>query len=486
MSKKVDRVVPIWRDWAYAAPLLSVSLLTGPVFILQGIYAKYFGVSLAAISIVLLLSRLFDAIIDPVVGYATDRYQARYGVRWPIIVTGGVIFLVSSWFLYVPVGYDPEAESASSVSAIYFCFWFMAFYLGYTLFEVPHLSWGGDVAVSSIHKNRIYACRSLVATLGALAFYAIPTMPWFETSDFTPATLKVSALASLLLLPIGLYLCVRFVSAQPHRVHSLQQGVRNSSNDPKSKTAFLTVYRSLISNKPYRILTAAYVCTGLGSGFYFTILFFFVDSYLGQGAYLGMATAIGYGISIVSLKLWYEVARRWGKQLALSIALWVFVLALVIGSFLTPSADGWLTLIIFMCATKFGISAFTVLVPSLLSDIVDYARWKYGTENSSTYFSVYTLISKTSSAIGGAVALAIVGWFQFDPTESVLRDSARFGLQLTFLWIPACLFLIGAFFVLNIPIDRRRHEIIFRRLESRKRSGSVDAATLKLRSTTSD
>ena len=44
-------------------------------------YAQDLGVSLAAVGLVLLLSRSFDAITDPLIGWLSDRTKTRWGRR---------------------------------------------------------------------------------------------------------------------------------------------------------------------------------------------------------------------------------------------------------------------------------------------------------------------------------------------------------------------------------------------------------------------
>ena len=72
----------------------------------------------------------------------------------------------------------------------------MAFYLGYTLFEIPHLSWANDFSISSMEKNTIYGYRGFGGYLGTLLFFVVPLLPIFETSEFTPETLKWSVLVA--------------------------------------------------------------------------------------------------------------------------------------------------------------------------------------------------------------------------------------------------------------------------------------------------
>ena len=169
------------QSLAYSSPILPIYFLLGPVYILQGMYAKYFGLSLSTIAIVILVSRIFDAVTDPIIGYFSDMYFSRYGSRKPFVVVGGILFVVSSWFLYVP---------PSNVSALYFLFSFLAFYFSYTLFVVPHYAWGGELVVDCQQRSRIYSFRTFGLFLGMLLFFGVPLLPLFETSQFTPDTLE--------------------------------------------------------------------------------------------------------------------------------------------------------------------------------------------------------------------------------------------------------------------------------------------------------
>ena len=215
MQKSITQV----QSLAYSLPLLSLYFLMGPIALLQGLYAKHFGLALTAIASVLLIARIFDAITDPIIGYCADRYYARHGNRHPFIVVGAVLFIISSWFLYVP---------PLDVSAGYFLGWFLAFYLAYTLFEIPHLAWGSELAGDSQEKNRVYALRSLFVFIGILLFYIMPLLPWFETNEFTPETLKWSVIvAGSLTLPL-LYLSIKTVpnTHKPPSIKRQKESIR--------------------------------------------------------------------------------------------------------------------------------------------------------------------------------------------------------------------------------------------------------------------
>ena len=134
---------------------------------------------------------------------------------------------------------------------------------------------------------------------------------------------------------------------------------------------------------------------------------------------------------------------------------------------LSPDKDGWILLLICMTLMYSGFAAFGIIVPSLLSDIIDYGTWKGGSDRGATYFSLYTLLNKTVGAVGGALGVAIASWYGFDPIIITHSHEAIFGLRLAIAWIPALIILLSMFFIARIPITARRHAIIRRRLDAR-------------------
>lgn len=437
---------------AYGLPVLPLYFLFGPITILQGIYAKYFGISLATIAVVLFVARLFDAIADPVIGYCADRYHDRYGNRKPFIVFGGVLFIISSWYLYVP----PD-----NVSEEYFLVWFLIFYLGYTLFEIPHLAWGSDLTAESNDKNKVYGLRSFFMFLGSLFFFAIPLLPWSHGSEFTPETLKWSVfLAALLLLPLLLF----GFRAVPNS-SAKSNYIRNQSTQKKLNHLLLAI----VTNKPLLTLSAAHIFSGLGWGMWLTILFLFVDVYLKLGEQFSLIYTISFSISILALGVWYQVAHFWGKATAWFSGLTLVLIGLIGNGVLVAGQSQWYSLLLCMTLILSGIAAYNIVVPSLLSDIVDYGTWKYGDDRAATYFSLYTFINKAVAALGGALGLAIASWFEFDPTANIQSEDTVLGLRLVVSWIPAIMICLSIAFVLKIPINARRHAIIIRRLNARSR-----------------
>ena len=432
---------------SYASPMVSVYFLLGPIMILQGIYAKYFGLSLTVIGTVVLIARLFDAVTDPLIGYFSDRYQRGTGSRKVFIGSGGVLFVLSSYFLYTP---------SENVSAVYFLLCFLAFYFSWTLFEIPHLAWGAELAPHSQDRNRIYSFRLFGVFLGQLLFYSVPLLPFFASDEFTPQTLTWSVfIAGLIMLPL-LYLCITVTPNGQKKPVSL--------NRQQSVWSLLS---ALLSNTPFLLFLAMYSFVGIGLGMWFTLFFIFVDSYLGLGNQLALVYIISTCISILTLGVWSSLAARWGKKTTWGIAVGLMAVAVASAGLLLPEESSFIPLLIINTLVTFGFAAYSILVPSMLADIIDYGTWQSGIDRGATYFSVFTLMAKATIAIGGALGLFIAGGYGFDPAANTHTAAAIFGLRIAIAWVPALIIFLALIFVALAPINARRHAIIRRRLDAR-------------------
>ena len=420
---------------------------------MQGIYAKYFGLSLASIASVLLIARLFDAISDPMIGFLSDRFYARSGSRKQFVVCGGVLLILACYFLYVP---------PVDVSSVYFLGWFLAFYFAFTMFEIPHLAWASDLVSDSQGKNTIYGWRAVCLILGSLTFFAVPLLPIFETNEFTPETLKWSVLVAACLVVPGLIFCVRYVpdggnvsiaGAQKETLHK-RQGISE-------------VVSGIVDNPPLLWFLCAFFFAGAGAGLWLTLLFLFVDSFLGMGDHLAWMYIVSFGSAALSVAGWTWLANTWGKQSAWGVAMITIALGIIGSGMLSPETADIAVLTLFSAFVYSGFAAWIVLAPSLLADIVDFGAWKLGSDRAGTSFSLYTLVSKANFSIGGALGLAIVGYYGFDATTTVQSVGAEFGLRVAMVWMPVPMVLLSILFMAMVRIDTRRHAIIRRRLDSR-------------------
>jgi Na+/melibiose symporter-like transporter len=435
--------------------------------LLQGIYAMYFGLSLTTIATILLLSRLFDAVADPLVGYLSDRT----GHRKAFVVCGGILMIISGYFLLVPVNLD-TLDASTKVSELYFLLSFLAFYLGYTLFDIPHMAWGSELTTSANETNSIFAWRAVAINCGVILFYCIPFLPIFESRDITPHTLQWAAVINGFLMLSLLFISMKLVPSKTGKEMHVKQREDNKFN--------LSI---IISNKPLLIFLSAHLLGGLAFGIFGAMFFIFVDNYLGLGASFASVMIFSLCAGLVSIKIWHLIATRISKQLT-----WISGMVLIsIGIFslgvLQPNNASFPYLVAAYLVTTVGAAAINIVAPSVLSDIIDYSQWRFNANFSGSFFSLYTLVIKANLALGVALGFFVAGWYGYDPSAAIHSPESIFGLRIAVAWLPASLALLSVVFIALIPINTRRHSVICRRLNAIKSRAPLSEGISKLSST---
>jgi len=447
----------------YSAPYITMVWLAAPIPILQGVYAKYYGFSLTTLASIVLLARLFDAISDPLIGYYSDRYARRTGTRKPFILAGGLLLILSAYFLYVPIGGSGESVS---VSVVYFTFWFMAVYLGMTLFEIPHSAWASELALTSTDKAKIFSVRSIAGSLGMVCFYLVPLLPFFDTQDITPETLKVSVISAGVLMLLFLYFCIRNTPNRlSHPSIDMNEQCGNSGNS-NNKNSLRLLLSSIVGNKPLVIFFAAFLAYGFAAGMWYGLVFFYVDSYLGLGEYFAQVFLLSFVVGIIATPVWCKLAIIFGKKTVLSVAIILLVLSYLYASVLTPEVSGFRELLVLQVLNISGGVCMIAFAPAMLSEIIDYSTLRYRIENTATYYALFMFLGKFNIAVGGGLGLAIAGWHSFDATTTAQTAEGVVGLLIGMAWLPIVFITIALVLIVLSPINSRRHGIIRRRLDT--------------------
>ena len=468
--------LPLSQCLSYSAPYIMVMWMISPIPILQGVYAKYYGVSMVTLASIFFLARISDAITDPLIGFYSDRYRRNSGTRKPFVVAGSLLLMVSCYFLFVPYGIDSSIIFSShdlqtpQISTLYFAGWFILFYLGWTLFDIPHNAWASELSASAEDKSKIYSFRSMAAYMGMVCFYAVPLLPFFETNDITPATLKISVLVAIALLIPTMYICISR-TPNDHLVCPSNtvsgEGEHQIASEGQTHTIVHRwhLLKSIIHNKPLLIFLSAFMCSIVSTALWYSGIFLYVDSYLGLGEQFAPMFLLAFIVSVLITPIWCKLSVVLGKKNVLTIATTFILFCFIYTATLRPGDTSLLELVFLKLIHTSGAACLGAIAPALLSEIIDYSRWKYRSENTAVYFSLFLFTQKFSLAIGTALGLAIIGWSGYDATATTQNAEATAGLMLAMVWIPGIIAIIAFGLYAASPISTRRYGIIRRRLD---------------------
>ena len=460
-SETQNSKLGIWvKALAYAMPLVGMTLLTIPIAaVLGAIYAKYFGLSLAAIGTVMLVARLFDAVTDPLIGFYSDRRRVQTGTRKPFMLVGAVALAPCSYFLFVP---------HEGVSIGYFTFWYLAFYLALTIFIIPYMAWANEFTETSEEKTLVFSVMAVVGQGSGAIFYVLPLLPFFATTEVTPEILKISVFLGVGFLIPGLVLALKVVPDGPAHIplptvddQGQPLAVLSVSQQAKS------VLSGLVNNTPFVLFVMAFMSLGIGVGMWAGLFFIYVDTYLKLGAEFAELSLWGMAMGATAIPIWYRLALRWGKRKTWLIGMALLAVVFLGTGLLRPGANGFNALFALNMLMTFASGSMGVIAAPMLCDVIDFGRLRDGAERSALYFSIHALMTKVQIAIGGALGFVIVGWFGFDVQALEQTEFSLIGLRLSVSWAPTFFVLTAMVFIAMMPLNEARMEIVRRKLKAR-------------------
>ena len=436
----------------YSAPMVPVSLMHAPALaILPALYAKHGSVSLAAIGVILVLSRLIDAVTDPLIGFLSDRTRGRFGPRKPWILAGTVVSCIGVYFWFRP---------GADAGWVYFMVWSMVVYLGWTLVEIPHAAWLSELTQDYDQRSRVSAFRLGGRYLGYALFFSLPFLPIFSTTEMTP---EVTAVASWFVI-LGLPLTVIIL------VSTVPQGQVVQSERPKLKGAFL----ALLKNRPLQLYMGSYLCIFLASGLVSGLYFFYLDSYLNILEKLGHIGLVAATVSVFASAFWGPLVSRIGKQRTLALGAALNVIVLLGMGLIQPGAWAFPGMLALFSLSALLNAGSTIAGFSLLADIVDYETLRSGVNRAGNFYALQALAEKFGLAVGAGMGFVVVAAFGFEATGN--NDTrAMFGFFLSFIVLPMILYALSAVLAWLVPIDKRRHAIVLRGLNRRIGQANPDS-----------
>lgn len=440
-----------WRLSIYALPGVPMAFWYVPLTaLLPAFYAEHVGVGLAAMGGFLLISRLFDIFIDPVLGRWCDNTKTRFGRRRPWIVLGAPICMLGVWLLLMP----PEGANGW-----YLLMATMTINLGGSILGLAYSAWGAEIVETYHGRAKVAAFREGSNIIGIVLASLVPAITAAMGHGIDRFTMSVMCWALMIMIPITVAAAVYFVP-EPDRT-------------PQTSMPWFSAMLTLLKNKPFALLCGSYFLTNFGVAVTNLTLIFFIQHYLGQPEVIGPVMLASFGSVLLGVPAWVLISRRIGKHRAAGISLIIAVcLSGVLALQLRPG-DGWL-FVALMAGLGAISAAFLTLPLGIVGDIIDYDTLRTGQSRGGLFFGVWSFLGGGSIALALGVTLPALEAFGFSASGGN-TPAALEALRYIYCLGSVPFFLIGAAMFFVFPIDARRHAIIRRRLDKR-RAAVLDVA----------
>lgn len=410
-------------------PLAFASL---PLYVhLPRHHAEVHALPLAALGLLLLATRLLDALIDPALGRFVDARFARSAAAvralgWALLLLMALGF-AALWL--VPPGVQGAALWAWLAAALLTCC------LGYSGLSLLHQAWGARLGGDAGQRTRVVAWREGAALAGVLLASVLPAwLGWPSVS---------LVLAGLLLLGWWLLWRGDFPGALADRPASpMAQAHAHLQVQPWRHRDFMA-------------LLSVFVVNGTASAIPATLLPFFVRDSLQQPSMEPLFLLAYFAAAAAGLPLWTRAAQRFGLLRCWWLGMGLSVLAFAPVPWL-GAGDGVFFVLICL-GSGLALGADLTMPSALLAGLIH--RRGLGRQSEGAFFGWILCAAKLNLALAAGLALPLLGWagYQMAASSPEAEMHNRWLLALAYGALP-CGFKILAALALWRAQDR--HSIL--------------------------
>lgn len=387
-------MIPLRHVLAYGLLGLPLAFAALPLYIhVPHYYAQATGMSLGLLGAILFGARLLDALIDPWLGWLSDRVERRRMVfiaLWP--------FALGFWALFHP--------SASVPAPLWLAGSLALTYLGFSAAMIAYQAWGAQLGNEPVMRTRLTAAREGFFLLGVVLAAVLPAL---LANDQTQGIARLAIVLPPLLCVV---VAISFTQTGGHTlpvpdVQSLLPGLRR-------------VY----ADRAFMRLLLIFVINGIASALPATLFLFFVSDVLGapsaSGALLGMYFVAAAG----SLIVWVRLSERYGRTRAWFAAMCLSVLVFAWAGFLGAGDVIYFVVICLLSGCALGAD---IVLPAAIAADQGERQGQAG-----TYFGVWNFVGKLNLALAAGVALPLLGLWGYRPGGSEALDVLGF----TYAFLP--------------------------------------------------
>jgi GPH family glycoside/pentoside/hexuronide:cation symporter len=417
-------------------------------------YSNIFGLSLVDAGVLVLVTRIWDAVSDPMMGIISDRTQTKWGKYRPYLLWVAPFFSICGILLFT----TPDLDYGGKLIWAYVTYILMM--TVYTGINVPYGAMLGVMTDDSNEKTVFSSFRMFFAYGGSF----ISLFLW------EPLTNMMGGYNS----PGGWFWAMVTIATACFVMFILCFFMTKEHLKTVSTVSVGSDFKALLSNKPWWLLIGAALCFNLfntvrGA----TVAYFFQDiigpsvslAFLGIvfAFYAGLFLGVGEVSNMVGVASCVPIANKLGKKTTFILVNASLVVLSVLFFFIPCTPTGYWVMLIFQTLISILTGIMSPLVWSMYADVSDYAELEFKTASTGLIFSSSSMAQKFGGAIGGAAVLWLLSGFGYITDPELLAagnviqpDSALTCLRWLMSFIPACVALLSVCIVWFYPLTKER------------------------------
>ncbi|MDY2912892.1 MAG: glycoside-pentoside-hexuronide (GPH):cation symporter [Agathobacter sp.] len=400
------------------------------------------GISAAAIAVLLLVARVFDAFNDPIMGVLVAKTKTRWGKFRPWLLVGTITNAV---ILYMMFSIPPTLDGAGLVA--YASVTYIIWGLTYTMMDIPYWSMIPAFTQSGKEREGLSAFARSCAGVGSALISIITVMSvaalgrkFGGTTDNEINRIGYSKFALIIAILFVVFITITCLVIK-----------EKSTVDMKS-ASIKDMFKALIQNDQAMTVVVAIVM--INTALYITqqLVYFFLKYDFSPATYQADFTlfnTVGGGCQILAMMLLFPILRKVMDTIRIfytcfGMAVTGYILIIII-SYTGTSNVKWLLIPAALIMAAVGV--LNVIITVFLANTVDYGELKNHRRDESVIFSMQTFVVKLASGIAGFLSSMVLFVFNINSDKNAeavaISETSSLGLRLSMTLIPIVVLLVG-------------------------------------------
>jgi len=383
----------------------------GGAMLIIGIYYLHFLTDVLLISPVLaglafFVSKIWDAVTDPMMGYLSDRTRTKFGRRRPYFLAGIVLIFISFFLMWYPVDFELEMHRF-----IYILVAYIFFSTVITMVMIPYNALAAELTLDYNERTSLTTYRIIFSGISSLICAVLP----FEiVKQFPDARAGYVVMAAA----FGLFFAIPFIATfltTKERVEFQKEPVpfsfRRSYIEPFKTPTFLNVL-------------LMYLFSFVAIDAVMSVVIYFMKYYLHRLNETDYVLGTLLVLQILVIPIYSKVSKITSKKTSFMIAalFWMVVMA---SSLLIKPEMSKAVIYIFGGLVGVGTGGIVIMIYSIFADVPDIDELYTGERREGIYSGLFMFARKLSSAVGIFLIAQVIALAGFvPPVEKIVNGKA--------------------------------------------------------------
>ena len=398
-------------------------------------YSQVMGLNAQLVGLILLGALLLDALVDPLVGYWSDKTHSRWGKRHPWMYAA-ILPMAGAWLML----WHPPQTSPGWLYAYLLVFAFLM-RAAVSCYEIPALSVVPGLTSDYDERTSITRWRFVFAWAGGLLMLILAFGVFLVPSARYPVgQLNIDGYGLYGWAGAGLMVGAALISALTTHRRIAKLASAPATHLPLRQS--LRKVGHILANRAFLILLAATFFTYSFAGMTFSTATYILTYYwlMPQSGFLAYSLALFVGVIGAFLLVGFlqsRIEKRTGAVacgiVALTIGVSPYLLRMA-GLFPANGTPALIPTLFTLVTISNGLSvAASMMAQSMSADIIEASQERTGERTEGLFFSMYFFTQKCATGMGIFLAGTIVSASGFparakpgEVPQAVLDDFALY------------------------------------------------------------